>query len=843
MTYLRHPAIVSSARWRKPFHVEQAVENVLYTFCTDAAVRIWSPTETPDGKHWSLWSRVDVGASIQDGQSEAHDAQLAFMVDSRDFIPSIERAVQDRMTDDSIVDDVALEHLVAVARKNPEICIAVDSYGLLSAWAFENVGSGTLESPGIFQIAQIRSQQLEYLSGFLSLRNLPHVEVQTYCDKATGRLNILLHSFDGRIGVFTANIADLLDPTTNDRRLSLETIWSGHSGSIQKILRNFSGQAVVSRTSDGETIVWNHTHSESKASSAALSRRCTIPDVKHVLRISVIRKGRFVLFLQNDSVTLWDCRSETAAVLGECPYQVAGKPLCLILLPRPNIRDYTTAHLAMMTSEGHGIVWEVKLPRYYDHPMEAAGARIEEFCRFELEGVDDLAYVLAVDPAGAAPAPHGPLDLFARDVAISYTHSGRVNFWTARVDLERRTVQWLSTSSTETGLSNPALASGSMLKKAALVNSTRSRVTIWDVGGSRLEFDEDYSTHNVIQDLDWTATPDSQSILSVGFQYKVVLLSQMRFDYLNKGPAWAPIRSIEIRDLTPHPIGDSTWLGNGHLVIGAGNQMFVHDRGVSGADQLITNSRLLHRKDGTWDLFEAVSRFNGPLPVFHPQFVSQCILSGKGALVRRILLALHKTLKYYIAGESLDDYLGLDPQDFYDGAEQPSHARDRSNGAYFNGDFGGEEEESLTEEIAAAVNEKLTKISIPQLSGHEQIQLADIIECAAFVERQRRSMDENGARFMLFFRQNALRRRHNNDLHLSWREINWAYHSNSQDILADFVSRQNHGTMLWEHARESGIFMWLSDINAVVSKIPRIMHNLQTSNNPTESTVRDHCPQ
>lgn len=119
--------------------------------------------------------------------------------------------------------------------------------------------------------------------------------------------------------------------------------------------------------------------------------------------------------------------------------------------------------------------------------------------------------------------------------------------------------------------------------------------------------------------------------------------------------------------------------------------------------------------------------------------------------------------------------------------------------------------------MASTINEKLTKISIPQLSGHEQIQLADIIECVAFVEHQRRSMDENGARFMLFFRQQALRRRHNTDMHISWREINWAYHSNSQDILVDFVSRQNHGSMLWQHARESGIFMWLSDINAVVS--------------------------
>lgn len=140
--------------------------------------------------------------------------------------------------------------------------------------------------------------------------------------------------------------------------------------------------------------------------------------------------------------------------------------------------------------------------------------------------------------------------------------------------------------------------------------------------------------------------------------------------------------------------------------------------------------------------------------------------------------------------------------------------------SYMNGNHEEDEDESsFTEESAAAINEKLTKIGIPQLSGHEQMQLADIVECSALVERHRRSMDENGARFMLFFRQNALRQHQRGDMSLSWREINWAYHSTSQDILVDFVSKQHSGSMRWDHARDSGLFMWLTDISAVVSPV------------------------
>lgn len=125
----------------------------------------------------------------------------------------------------------------------------------------------------------------------------------------------------------------------------------------------------------------------------------------------------------------------------------------------------------------------------------------------------------------------------------------------------------------------------------------------------------------------------------------------------------------------------------------------------------------------------------------------------------------------------------------------------------------------MTENVALAINEKLTKVVLPQLSRHEQIYLADTVECVAIVEKQRRSMDDNAARFMLFFRQHSLRRGRAGEVNLSWREINWAFHSNSQDILVDMVLSQFHGKMLWEHARESGMFMWMTDSNALVGDI------------------------
>ncbi|KAM0475522.1 hypothetical protein ACHAPX_006843 [Trichoderma viride] len=830
VAYLPHPDVVTSIRWRKPFHVEQATGNVLYTSCLDGYMRVWIPVDTLQGWQWHLWGKIDITESIPNDTSQ-QGPWLACIIDGRDFTASVERAIEQRMADDSSTDDVALDHLVAIANRSPEICLAMNQSGFLTAWALENVGSTSTDDRQIFNIAQTISPGLENLSSLLHPDDISHVQIETYCNRKTGQLRILLHIFDGRIAIFECSAADLFDPTANDKRLLLRSIWSGHSASIRKIVRNFSGRAVVSRTSDGETIVWEHSPTKPVGSSHGpldFSRRSIIPETEHIHRICVLRKGRFVVFLRKTVISLWDCRREKGISLAHTTYEAPGVPLCLIILPKPQDTDYRTAHIATITSKGRGIVWELRLPNYAKDSVNTLDAGITEFSQVKLKSVDDLKYVLPVDPAGSGPVSSGFLDIFARDIAISCTRTGRIDLWTARVDLERRKVDWLSTCSTETGFSDPSLASGSMLKKAAIVRSDGSRLAIWDVGGARLEFDQDYQLQDSIQDLDWTSTPDAQSVLAVGFQYRVLLLSQMRFDYLNKGAAWIPIREISVRELTPHPIGDSTWLDNGYLLIGAGNQLFVHDRRVSVVESLTTDLRLPHLQDGTWDLFEAVQRFNGPLPVFHPQFLSQCILAGRNELVRRILVELHKTLKFLVPGESVDNYLGIELEEFY----QPT--AENTNRALHTGfDFSdkavdGEDTEVFTEEIATSINEKLTRLGVPQLSGHEQIQLVDMIECVALVERERRSMDENGARFMLFFRQHALRKGRTNEIQLSWREINWAYHSQSQDILADFVTRQNHNIMLWEHARESGIFMWLTDTQHLQRQFEAVARNEYT---------------
>ncbi|GAW22071.1 hypothetical protein ANO14919_116060 [Xylariales sp. No.14919] len=829
--YLPHPRAITSIQWRKPWNVDQTIENVLYSFCADNTLRVWTSADGISGHTFRLWGKLDLeGAIPQEPGSHKQDMRWAFIISQRDLANAAEKVVQEQGNGRE-KEDVALQYLLSIANRDTEVCVAFDGNGSMSAWALENISSKPRGANNIDNVAFVKSKDFE----FLSHSTAPHVEILSYCNKCSGHLHILFHHFDGKIEAFESNIANLFDPTPRSGRLTHRATWSGHSGAIKKIVRNFSGSAIVSRTERGETIVWNHQRRR-------LLRHNMMAEERHIHRICLLRGGRFVVFLHHDTLSVWDCRTPVHKLLGDCKFSVRGKPLCILVLPRQKAEDFSIAHVATITSEQQGIVWEIRLPldsgSADGEKRNSCRGSLQEFCTFKLEGAGDLAYVLPVDPAGSKPATHGFLDVFARDVAVSYTHNGRVEFWTARIDGARNRVEWLSTASMETGVTEPALVGGSTMKKAALVNETRSAVTIWDIRGARLEYEQDFESHNTVQDLDWTSTPDSQSILAVGFPYRVVLLSQMRFDYLNKGPAWAPIREISIREFTPHPIGDSTWLSDGNLIIGAGNQLFLYDREFGETSALVTSVRAAHHKTKKQDLFEVVQKLNGPLPVFHPQFLSQCILAGKHGVVKRILLALNHTLKYHVEGDTIDAYLDLDLAEFYSGEFSTSGANDTlyiTRRASFD-----DEDETFTEELALSICEKLQSIPLPQLSGHEQIQLVDIVECAGVVEKHRRSLDENGARFMVFFRQHALRKGRVNEIHMSWREINWAYHSTSQDILMDFVSRNYHGTMLWENARESGIFMWLTDTNAVRAQFEVIARNEYTKSemkNPVDCSL------
>ncbi|KAI9696089.1 MAG: regulator of (H+)-ATPase in vacuolar membrane [Candelina mexicana] len=824
-TYLPHPTTVTGMHWRRPHHRNQTTDNVLYTLCADNKVRVWAATDPHGLQILQQWAEINLQESIKPRSVEPTDRlsqRYAFIIDSRDFTVATERAVQ--APSNQAQAHHALEHLIEMANRSPEVCVVLDDKGHMSAWGLENVGYKARKTTSIFNIAHIEGLALPFAHG--GSLGIDNAQFYNFCSEIPGApFTVLVHYFDGRIEWLEGRLDEFLDPSSRRNRLASKAVWTGHTGNIKKIVRTASGRACISRTNTNESLVWKQC---SQSLGGSLTRRSSLDISEHIHRTCLLAEGDFVVFLHHKCISLWDARNLNAIHVASCEYELEGKPLCLVILPESEGQAHIV-HVATISSDMKGITWEIRLAAQANVlNTRQPQASIREFCTFNLGLKDDLAFVLPVDPAGSNSVISGFIDTFARDIAISYTYSGLLRCWTAKADTARSTVDWLVTSTVETGIDHPSLASGSSIRKTALVDSEKTHLTIWDTRGAQLEHEEHFDKQDVIQDLDWASTPDNQSILAVGFPHKVLLLSQLRYDYLNAGPAWAAIREIRIRDLTPHPIGDSTWLGDGTLVIGAGNQLFVYDKYLSASDSPEDNSRLPVKKSTADDIFGIVTRLNGSLPVFHPQFLAQSILYGKSSLVQKVITSLHKTLKYYSQGDKLDNFLGITIEDLYREPEDYSTAAKKEMRSSYVDFVDDEEPDTVTETLASSLNEKLTEVAIPQLSSQEQFHLADIIECVAMVERHRRSMDDNASRFLLFFRQHCLRKGHqaqSTQVAVSWREIVWAYHSGSQDILVDLVSRHFSGRILWEDARESGMCMWMTDTTALRAQFENIARN------------------
>ena len=661
-SYLVHPSIVTALQWREKHEEVHNGKSILYTTCLDGKARIWANTDPHGFQVLQMWAEIDLQSSIQPRHLKEHtesEDRFVLFVNGQEFKSAIE-SVQ-RKGEQSPV----LEHLAENVQSAPEVCLVLDRVGNMCAWGLNRIGSKSKEVSDIFNMLYV--ENVNVLSDMSSASDVPF-NLLSFCGSSPEAVfSVILHSFGGSISWHQGGILDVFDPSQREPRFREVALWTGHEGSIKKIIRTNKGDAIISRTGANETLVWKQS---AQPGSVALTRCSSFTSNEHIHRICLLAGGEFIAILHHERLSIWDATAFACEEAASSDFELEGSPLCLILLASPDTAP-STRYLATITSRMTGIVWRARLPQLeaVNGSSHHLSATVEQFCAFSIEPQSDLSYVLPVDPAGSIPTVSGFLDTFAKDVALSYTTGGLLCTWAAKVEPEHGRVDWLATAKVNTGVVNPSLASGSSTRKVALVDAAHNGLTIWDTSNAQLEYERRFSSGDSIQDLDWTSTPHDQSVLAVGFPHKVMVLAQIRYDYLDQRPSWASIREIRIRELTPHPIGDSTWLGNGSLVIGAGNQLFVYDKFVASNDENVKDLPMSTRENTAVDLFDVVSVLNGPLPIFHPQLLSQCILAGKLSLVQKVIVSLSRELKYYTEGDALDSSLSIALEECFEEAK------------------------------------------------------------------------------------------------------------------------------------------------------------------------------
>jgi len=277
-------------------------------------------------------------------------------------------------------------------------------------------------------------------------------------------------------------------------------------------------------------------------------------------------EGRYCLSLSNRNIELWSSLQTPAIKIFSLDVDAKGAFMCFLQVPRAT-NDREVRKFLAITDAKESFAWCVDfLPVHLDS-SSSNRLRIELVSSGVFPSADDLHIVSAVDPMGwNATINSESLDSFTREVLITVSAEGRLQTWTTNFSRVSKSPRWLNLSSVPTNISHPSLAHGTSERKVAMgiectgtsngkVNGHGNELTIWDTRVSRFSVHEEYRKtfpcEDIIRDLDWTSTPDSQSILAVGFPRRVVLFCQQRYDYLNSGSMWISFMSFDMHRLLP----------------------------------------------------------------------------------------------------------------------------------------------------------------------------------------------------------------------------------------------------------------------------------------------------
>ncbi|KAF8349754.1 RAVE protein 1 C terminal-domain-containing protein [Amanita rubescens] len=399
------------------------------------------------------------------------------------------------------------------------------------------------------------------------------------------------------------------------------------------------------------------------------------------------------------------------------------------------------------------------------------------------------------------------------DVLLSLSSTGELEFW---VPEEDEAQPWRRTG--KTALTVPV--------------KDGEELTIWDSQESEFASGLEYrcTYDEKVNDLDWTSTPDQQSILAVGFLYHVDLLCQQRMTYFDPGPGWALCYKIEIGSIIPYPINDSIWLTNGSFIIGAGHHLC-----------------LFGPTEPSKSLFEYAARQNGPLEDYHPQMLLQCLLWGKVELVKEIIENLAHDVRNYEKEGSTWHWTPLPVEKFY----ESDGIRPMQNGITLRKNytslFNGKDEQDIAEDVfsrplVTRLIDTLENRPIPHLTPNEQAHLLVLLQTTLEIEEQRRALDANGLRFLISTRsfyilnrralapaspktKGAVPRRTERRERLRFRDMVWAFHSESQGLLLDAIVTTCKGKLLWSDARALGIPLWLNSTDELKTQVENIARN------------------
>lgn len=785
---------MTSTRWHRRPHQDYHSDTVLYTTCEDLKLRIWAATDHHALQALQLWSELDLVESViprnppPPGEPQK---RFLFLMDGWEFEATVEHAIQRGGVDEQ--EKHASEHLMDVAYRNPDVCVILDNDGNMSAWGLERVGCKARQPNDIFNIAIIEDLNLSFHQNTSPFHD--HLCLSDFGNTEDGSINVLAHYFDGRIEWLKSPVDRLFASIPSYDRLSVEAVWTGHSEPVAELLSSPDNTLLLSRTTDNACILWT----QDTALPTHLAKRGDFQAAREIRLSCYSADSQWLAFLHNERVSIWSMQASAMITeIKSFSFKAQTAMPCLASFTDGADRTY----FVVILPEG-GQLWCV------NESIRAAPTLLSADSPGSKVGGEDELF---------APSTTG----LATSVAISISKSGELFRW--KVDVEARSITRHHVM--DTHVSNPKLLTTGYGHFVAISDAARNRIRVWDTAFTQLRFEVQYATYESIEAIAFGRTDGDHSVLAVALQHRILIYVESRQLFFDNDACWYEANIIDIGEMTNLPITACAWLAGNGLICAAGSQLFVYDTLAKVHDP---NERQ-HAQFPPLPLSDVAASLNSSLASFHPDMLVQRILNGCSTHVDRTLLHLHEKLKYWTHGEPLDSDMETHHDALVNGqvCERPkckkhnTDSRHQTNGVISNHIGLDDSVTILSEDAADAMTEILRTIELPYVSGEDQLRLTDFVTTLGSLERHRKSGDNIGIRYLMSLGDIA---KGSVSYPAHWRDIAWASHSTAQDILVDLTARRYQGKMLWRDARRCGMFMWLSDVDAVVIiGRPRLHH-------------------
>jgi hypothetical protein len=835
-TYLPHPGPVTHIEWRRPDPAkleEEADESddaraksygtrneedqeLLYTFCADGILRVWKTGGLHELEVMVLHSSIDLVGAIPNspslsstGAATPKPTRYAFILSSGTLSNAISAAISKQHVGKLTH---SLEHLKEIGSKHPDAVITLDGLGHMSAWGLQTIGhrrrpsTPTGNSKQAFHIAHAEDLDMK-----LPVGSNARFEAWFEGDQ----LNVVAHSFDWSVSWWQGGVEQFLSPATKGSdRLVCCANWSGNRGAVAGLRSPTANEGLLAWTSNG-----------------GLTHLVTAPKSQLKLAAySIAERSESQTSLIIDAYPL-DDQNNTIWVDGGV-VSVVG-PSGAFLASAAHSQDQALRLLRIQANHSASRQSFILLNRSGSYSTIAvSGLSNASHVQVTIGKRQELPIMGDLSPSSSTwkdvqVVPHPRRPTWLRLVAINEEGAVWRRDAPSTALLEDASKAMEAPLSFLSGLTGPSLLDATC-DVAVLASADGCSIVVLDLKGGYVEHRQElrhavrFARLNVCKRSSSEHVGDANTTLAIAYSDSVDILAQARYEQASSAEqhTWHHLKSISISGIGLR-ISAIAWLPRDEFVIAAGHSLFRTDGLVAGTGVVPElRDRLDMQPTSVVRSNSLMHALRLPLVSWHPHFLHHLVMRGQLHSATGILRRLERSLRFYTEGDDLHPLLDAKPQDISAGKAHADNAL-------------------LDSDTINSLQQQLEEINLPKTSDTEQERLKIVLGTIIYMQDHIGSLDENGLRYLFSWKLHVLElegKRSNSPTNndkstsngddtpppcvpkMSWREIVFAYHSESQQPLLEALHNYYGTNLDWPTVRQLGIPAWLHAVRAAQSE-------------------------